>query len=178
MRTLAIAAVALVGCAHPRETPARKPDPVVVRNTSDPAPDAPASSDAPVIPTTDVPDTAENRAVIELCERYRTALEARDLSALLALASPQYLDDGGTPDPSDDTRHAELESYLEGLFKDVEQVRYEIRYRKIRFEGERVVVGLTYSATFRIAGKFRRSVQDNEMVLERHDGSYRFLSGM
>jgi hypothetical protein len=124
------------------------------------------------------PDTAENRRVIAFCERYRSALEARDAAALLELASPHYLEDGGTPDPADDVNHESLREYLEGLFGGVERIRYQIRYRAVRFERERIVVEVSHSATYVIQGQSRSSVSDNELVLERHDGSYRFLSGM
>ena len=55
------------------------------------------------IPNTDVPDTSENRDVVAFCERYRRAVESRDARALLAMASPRYFEDGGTPDGSAST---------------------------------------------------------------------------
>lgn len=168
------------GCgeaSHSSEPRSARPV-VVARDDSLAEPSSPSASRGPVIPNTDVPDTPANRAVIDFCERYRTALEARDTNTLLSLASPRYHEDGGTPDPSDDIDHAGLEAYLKGMFGKVERIRLDLRYREIRDEGARIVVSVIQSSTFEIDGKYRRSVSDNELVLERDGSSYRISSGM
>jgi hypothetical protein len=45
------------------------------------------------IPNTDLADTADNRSVVNFCERYRRAVEAKDARTLLTLASPDYYED-------------------------------------------------------------------------------------
>ena len=55
-----------------------------------------------VIPNTDVDDTSENRRVLEFVEKYRQAVEERDVNAMLSLASADYFDDFGTPAATDD----------------------------------------------------------------------------
>jgi hypothetical protein len=83
------------------------------------------------IPNTDVPDTSENRDIIAFCERYRRAVESRDARALLAMASPRYFEDGGTPDGSDDYGLDGLQRLLTAWADEVNEVRYEIRYRRV-----------------------------------------------
>ena len=75
------------------------------------------------IPNTDVPDTSENRDVIAFCERYRRAVESRDARALLAMASPRYFEDGGTPDGSDDYGLDGLQRLLTAWADEVNEVR-------------------------------------------------------
>ncbi len=130
------------------------------------------------IPGTDVPDTADNRRVIEFCEQYRKALEARDTQALLALASPSYHDDAGTPTPEDDIDYASLEKSLSELMAASDAIRYEIRYRGVKRDGGTVLVDTTYSATYLLHGEARHVVRENQLALEAYRGSFRILSGM
>ena len=83
------------------------------------------------IPNTDVEDNDENRKVIAFCEKYRHAVEERNVPLLLSMASPRYYEDGGNVDATDDMDFAGLRDYLEGRFKDTRAIRYEIRYRKV-----------------------------------------------
>ena len=54
------------------------------------------------IPGTKVADTKSNREILDVCERYRHAMEDRDATTLLSLAHPNYYEDSGTPLASDD----------------------------------------------------------------------------
>lgn len=166
---------ALGACGAPQAPPPPRPEPAVAVER---APLTPPTAAEPTIPGSDVPDTRENRSVIAFCERYRSAMEARDAAALLALASPAYLDDAGTPGSDDDMSYDGLRAYLKGMFASVERISYAIRYRAIHDDGQRIVVRVSHSASYVIEGKPRTSVGDNELVLERHEGAYRVLSGM
>lgn len=136
-----------------------------------------------VIPNTDVPDTPENRQVIDFVEKYRKAVDNRDVGEILALVSKKYLDDNGTPSGDDDLDYDTLKKQLEALHKQVKDVRYDIRYRRVTFRADKVLVDYTYSASFLVAtpdGKERwaRRLSDNRMVLLKKDGHYRILSGL
>lgn len=102
------------------------------------------------IPNTDVPDTRENREVIEVAERYRRAVEQRDVRTLLALAAPNYFEDGGTPAGDDDYGYEGLRRLLSVWAEEVRQVRYEMRYRRVTFEqgGNRALIDYTYTGSF------------------------------
>jgi hypothetical protein len=102
------------------------------------------------IPNTDVPDTGENREVIEVAERYRRAVEQRDTRTLLALASPRYFEDGGTPGGDDDYGFEGLRRLLSVWAEEVREVRYEMRYRRVTFEreGARALIDYTYTGSF------------------------------
>lgn len=103
------------------------------------------------IPNTDVPDTSENRDIIAFCERYRHAVESRDARALLAMASPRYFEDGGTPDGSDDYGYEGLQRLLTAWADEVNEVRYEIRYRRVNVsenDPHRLLVEFTYTGSY------------------------------
>ena len=137
------------------------------------------------IPNTTVKDTPENRAVITFMENYRNAVEARDVGALLAMAHPQYLDDNGTPSGDDDIDYRGLQQKLSSWRERVTDVRYEIKYRTITREMDRVLIAYRYSASFRIAydeedQRWSRRIGENRMVLVYDDiqSRYYVLSGM
>ncbi|HEY3594114.1 MAG TPA: hypothetical protein VGL13_09570, partial [Polyangiaceae bacterium] len=66
------------------------------------------------IPNTDVEDSDENRKVVAFCEKYRRAVEERNVPLLLEMASASYFEDGGNVDASDDMDYAGLQDYLQG----------------------------------------------------------------
>jgi hypothetical protein len=137
------------------------------------------------IPNTTVKDTPENRTVITFMENYRNAVESRDIGALLAMAHPQYLDDNGTPSGDDDLDYQLLQEKLSRWRERVTDVRYEIKYRTITREMDRVLVAYRYSASFRIAydeedQRWSRRIGENQLVLLYDDIQTRYyvLSGM
>ena len=136
-----------------------------------------------VIPNTDVDDTAENREVVSFIERYRHALEERDVVSLLTMVSARYYDDNGTPIGTDDIDVEGLRAKLAAFHERVLAVRYEIRYRRVTFANrERVLVDYTYTGSFRVSTsegeRWSRRLADNRIVLGRENGEYRILSGL
>lgn len=154
------------------------------------------------IPNTDVEDTDDNRKVITFCEKYRHAVELKDVGELLKLASNDYYEDGGNVDASDDLDYAGLKDYLTSKFQDARAIRYEIRYRRVlrqevpQDEGgngkpaangdalELIYVDFTYSASYRIPSakggdEWRRRVEDNRLEILRYpNDEYRIVAGM
>ena len=137
------------------------------------------------IPNTTVEDTPVNRAIITFMENYRRAVEERDIGALLAMAHPQYLDDNGTPTGDDDIDYRALRIKLGSWRERVTDVRYEIKYRTVGADMDRIMVDYRYSASFRIAydeddERWSRRLGENRMVLVYDDleNRYYVLSGM
>src|SRR6478735_108916 len=116
------------------------------------------------IPNTDVEDNDENRKVIAFCEKYRHAVEERNVPLLLDMASPRYFEDGGNVDATDDMDYTGLRDYLDGRFKDTRAIRYEIRYRQVRRDSDKILVEYTYTASYKIPGlkgdEWRHTVAD------------------
>ena len=136
------------------------------------------------IPNTDVEDTEENREIIEFCEEYRIALEARDVAKLVLLASADYYEDGGSPPGEDDYDRLGLQEMLRTRFARVEAVRYDIRYRRVVFFPERVEVYYSFYGRFQVAAaadgesRWFSKVADNRLVLGRTPDGYKILSGL
>lgn len=135
------------------------------------------------IPNTDVPDTHENRTAVEFCEEYRHAVEARSPADLLTLVSDRYYDDNGTPSSDDDLDYDDLRERLPGWAAELIDVRYEIRYRRVTFRGDRVLVDYTYTGSFKIRGpddeeRWERRLRDNRLELVYEGGELRILSGL
>ena len=83
------------------------------------------------IPNTDVQDTGENRNIILFCEKYRHAMEDRNVADLLKLMSPAYFEDGGNTKNDDDADFDAIRQFLTGDFLKTTGIRYEIRYRRV-----------------------------------------------
>ncbi len=134
------------------------------------------------IPGTKVADTKLNRELIDVCERYRRALEERDAPALLALAHPQYFEDSGTPKGDDDYGYEGLKEVLNKRLTAVKTLRYNIEYRKIEYEGSRARVDIRYDASFQIAtemgDRWERKQNDKRIELENDGKRWLFMSGM
>jgi len=136
-----------------------------------------------LIPNTRIEDTGDNREVVEFVEKYRLAVEARNSSALLALASPNYFDDMGTPAGNDDIDYDGLKQGLGRLREEILGARYQISYRGVTFDTEsRVLVDMLYTGWFRINTSdgpvWKRRLEPHRIVLAREDGHLRIVSGM
>lgn len=141
---------------------------------------------AKTIPNTDVRDTPFNREILDFMERYRAAVNDRDIGKILALTSPLYLDDMGTPDGDDDLDYRGLGEKLAIWEQRVNDIRYDIRYRRVTYEQDKVYVEYTYRASFELKdagadrGKWTRRIGDHRAVLVRNeaDDDWVFISGL
>jgi hypothetical protein len=134
------------------------------------------------IPNTFVEDTKDNRRVLEFVDQYRKAVEARDIGALMSLASERYYDDMGTPQGSDDIDYKALKDGLVRLRQEVQEVRYQISYRGVNYSGDHTLVDVLYTGWFKINTpegiQWRRRLEPHRLVLADEGGKYKILSGM
>lgn len=143
------------------------------------------------IPGTRVADEGGNRQILDAIEKYRIAVEARDSEALVLMASPRYWEDRGTAEGSDDYGIDGLRTVLQGRFQLATDVRYSMRYDKIRrvcpddelAPGCRahveVQIDASYTVTDARGAPFRKDKRDqNEFVLEWDGEKWLFVSGM
>ena len=133
------------------------------------------------IPNTDVADNSENREVLEFVERYRHAVERRRVGEILTLVSERFFDDNGTIQTEDDRDYDQLREEL-GRFEELLDVRYEMRYRRVTFRSDRVLVDFTYTASFKLAtptgDRWETRLRDNRIELVRESGEFRIISGI
>jgi hypothetical protein len=132
---------------------------------------------------TGVEDTDENREILATIEKYRIAVEKQDAPALLLLASRDYWEDGGTPTGADDYGYAGLKDVLAGRFQQSEQVRYSIRYQRLRRHEDQAYVEVHVHASWSVddanGTPTRKDKKSQEQFVLRYEGdAWKFLSGM
>jgi ketosteroid isomerase-like protein len=134
------------------------------------------------IPGTDIRDTSDTRAIVAAIDAYRRAAEARDAGAVLALVSPKYFDDAGTPDPADDIDYERLRKRIGEDYKNVTALRLDIAVKNVDVEGDTAAAYVFYDEYYRIAtkaGEVAKQASDtHRMRFVREGGAWHFVSGL
>jgi hypothetical protein len=135
-----------------------------------------------LIPGTQVEDTRENRAVYQVIQTYREAMDRRDAAAVLALVAPDYFDTGGTPAPEDDVNRPLLEERLPQDLARLDAVKLDLGVRKIEVKGDRADVEIFYDGWYRVktpgGAVPRRDSDVHRMRLRKVEGRWLFTSGL
>ena len=135
------------------------------------------------IPNTEVEDTEENKEIVMFMEKYRRAVEMRDVPALMSMASREYYDDMGTPTGEDDVDYQALVAGLERMKKEVSDSRYQISYRLLTYTArDHILVDMLYTGWFKVetpdGSQWQRRLEPHRVVLARLGGGYKIVSGM
>jgi hypothetical protein len=135
-----------------------------------------------LIPGTKVADSRVNREILDVCERYRHAMEDRDPTTLLALAHPHYYEDSGTPTGGDDYGYEGLKQVLAQRMSQLRTLRYNIEYRKVTVTGHHAAVEIRYDASFQLAtemgDRWERKQNDKQLELENDGRRWLIIAGM
>lgn len=134
-------------------------------------------------PGTTIVRSEENRKIIETVEEYRQRLIQRNVVGLLALASPKYFEDSGTPRSDDDYGYDGLKAVLETQLPRVKSLRYDIEYRNIRVSGDQAEVEVFLDGSFEISApeagdRYRRVNDYHRFILAKEGDQWKFLAGM
>jgi len=132
---------------------------------------------------TDVRDTAFNREIVEVVERYRKALETRDVDALKAMTSKRYYENASTTDTDNDDYGYDtvIEKIFPMLSENVQRIFYQVRIKKIKRSGARTLVDVEYVLRFRYTDGveshwgMQNDINQLEFVLE--DNVWRIRTG-
>jgi hypothetical protein len=136
------------------------------------------------IPGTDLDDTSETRAILDMVTRYKTAVESRSAQGLLALADESFRDDGGSANPDDDLQYKDLASTLQGRFERLSDVRLDVAVRRIELDADARSARVTYSytLTFKMPTLSSRSQSETDikqMALKRvGERDWKIVSGI
>ena len=134
------------------------------------------------IPNTDIRDTADNRAIIDVVDAYRKAFDTRNVEGVMALVSTTYYDDSGTLDASDDVDYSNLPQILKDTFARLSQVRLEFGITSIEVNGDKASADLFYDAKYRVsAGKGEVAKRDTDLqrLKFRKEGSaWKIVTGL
>ena len=134
------------------------------------------------LPGTNIADTPQNRAVLEVFARYQKALEARDANAIYSLAAPSYSDTGdaahGVP-PSD---YGSLREKLQADLSRVTGLRLEATVKDIQVKGEEARVDyfqvLRYAVATPTGERWKSESDDARMKFVKVSGAWKIASGL
>jgi len=134
------------------------------------------------IPGTDLSDTESNRALLEMLDELRRAVEDKNVEGIVRLLDESFADDGGTADMADDVEYANVRQKYEEWFSRIKNVRLNMNFRKlerVKSQPDIYVVSYSYMLSFSIGDK---NQQDSDVKLMRlrktKDGPWRILSGI
>jgi ketosteroid isomerase-like protein len=134
------------------------------------------------IPGTEIVDNSDTRAILQVMEQYRSALEARDAAAIQALVTKDFREDAGTPsEPDDDLTAANLGPYLESLFQQLQGPKVELDVRRVQVSEDIGSAVYYWRASWRmpnLSAKPQRESELEQMVFRREDGQWKILSGI
>lgn len=137
------------------------------------------------IVNTEVEDTPKNRVIADLVDRYRIAVERRDVDGLMELVSRRYFSNAGTTsDSTDDYGYEQMEERVFPLLRnEIKSVQFSIFLRKVDFQGEdRAIAEMEYTYKFSYIeeGKERWFAKNDFSRLEftREDGVWRIIGGL
>lgn len=124
------------------------------------------------IPGTDLDDTDDTRAVLDVLQKYRSAVEKKDTDTIVKLADETFRDDGGSANPDDDLDYASLGPKLTARLAKIANVKLDVTVRRIEFDDDQKMARVTYSyqISFNIPEYTQRTQSENDikqMILKR-----------
>jgi len=134
------------------------------------------------LPGTNIQDTPQNRAVLDVFARYKQALEARDATALYDLAAPGYTDAGDPSRGINPTDYATLKDKLKTDFAKVTGVRLEATIKDLEIREDQARIDyfqvLRYAVATPNGEKWKSESDDARMRLVRVNGEWKIASGL
>ncbi|MFT3709541.1 MAG: DUF4440 domain-containing protein [Archangium sp.] len=136
------------------------------------------------IPGTDLDDTDDTRAVLDVLQKYRAAVEKKDTDTIVKLADESFRDDGGSANPDDDLDFASLGPKLSARLAKIANVKLDVTVRRIEFDDDSKVARVTYSyqISFNMPDYTQRTQSENDikqMLLKRvGEQDWKIMSGI
>lgn len=137
-----------------------------------------------MIEGTEIEATDTNVDIYDAVERYRKAIEERDVEALFSIVSREYFENSGTTDSQQDDYGFDVlrEKVLPVLRDNIKKVRVDLRVTEIKVKGDRAEAEFEYFTRFLYseAGKDGWVTRNDFDRLEfvREDGSWKIVSGL
>ncbi len=136
----------------------------------------------PKIGNTNIEDTPQARAVLDVFGRYKQALEARDSTAILALAAPDYTDPGDPARGVGPTEFANLKDKLQADLSKVTGVRLDATLKDLDVKGTEARLDyfqvLRYAVATPNGEKWKSESDDARMRFVQVNGEWKIFSGL
>jgi hypothetical protein len=130
------------------------------------------------IPGTDIDETSDATAIIEVVGKYNTAVDAQDAAGILALVDPSFYDDAGTLTPEDDLDYATLKTKLPLMLQRFQDVRVKITVKTLNVVGDKASLVYNYVVTFRLGQKVTTDSDIKRMDFKRVGGVWKIVKGV
>lgn len=145
---------------------------------------------------TEIPDTPQNRAVLEVFFEYVSALKEKQPEKLIALVSESYLDHNGTDDATDDVDYGNIKTFLNSdaygkikamnlffIIKDLllsedNETAKILYYYEVRLKTDRLVAPEENSSINSDKEKWLKETEVNQMVLKKEKDTWKIVSGL
>ncbi len=145
---------------------------------------------------TDIPDTPQNRAVLEVFFEYVSALKEKNPDRLIALVSESYLDHNGTDDATDDVDYSNVKAFINSdayqnvratnlffIIKDMTvldggETAKVLYYYEVRLKTERLAPPEESSSINSDKEKWLKETEVNQMVLKKEGEKWKIVSGL
>ena len=134
------------------------------------------------LPGTNIPDSPQNREVLDVFAKYRDALEARDAGGILALTAPSYSDVGDMSHGLAPTDYGSLGKKLQTDFSKVTGLKLEATIKDIEVKGEDARLDyfqvLRYAVSTPSGERWKSESDDARMKFVRVNGAWKIISGL
>jgi len=132
---------------------------------------------------TPVADTTENREVFDFLVQVREAMQNRDAPGLIALISPKYFEDMGTPNNKDDYGYQHLiDVVIPKSLEITEELYVSFEVHDIGIDGESAWADIRYSSRAKLSlpsGELWDSHKEfNRIQLNRENGKWMVIAGL
>jgi hypothetical protein len=130
---------------------------------------------------TDIADTEDTREILAVMEKYRSAVEGRDVERLMALVSPEFRDNSGTSTPEDDLNFRNLAEALRDRFSRIENVHLDLDVRNIEVVRDAAAAVYYYTLRWEMPGlaeQPQNSADLKRMEFKRTGGTWKIVSGI
>ena len=130
---------------------------------------------------TSIPDDPQTRALLDVLNKYKEAMEERNAPAVLALAAPGYYDTSRVTRPID---YPALQKELPADLGRLSGVRLELTIKDVKIDGKKANVDyfqvLRYAVRLPDGGEKWEPVQsdDARMKFVEMDGVWKIASGL
>lgn len=134
-----------------------------------------------LIPGTEIEETDDTMAILNLINQYRLAVEGRDADKIVSLVSSDFKDDRGTPQLDDDVDAQTLGPTLKQQFAKVNNVRLNLEVRNIQVEEDHATAIYFYTLYYELPGLTERQQSASElkkMQLRRVDNQWKIAGGI
>jgi hypothetical protein len=130
---------------------------------------------------TSIPANEDTEAIISVMEKYRNALIAKDAPGVVKLLAPDFHDDAGTADPSDDISLANAQKVLGDRLAKITDFDLEIDVKGIDVKEGHAEAKYYYTEHFRIPSLTTNAQSESDskkMTLVKVGNEWKISSGI